>query len=69
MAEALVVVLAVPSDAIHAVTEVLGAVSGRVVVDATNPIGRGAGGIHLITPLEGSAGEAVAVRLSGARVV
>jgi 8-hydroxy-5-deazaflavin:NADPH oxidoreductase len=63
-----VVVLAVPSNAVK---DVLGAngVSGKLVIDCTNPVTAGAAGLELTAGFTTSAGEEVAKLANGARVV
>lgn len=68
-AAAPVVVLAVPWGAVEDAIAAAGPMAGCVVVDATNVYERGAAGPRLVTPPEGSAGEAVAARLPQARIV
>lgn len=65
--DAEIVVLAVPWAAIPSVVARLGDVSGRVVVDATNPLKADLSGMSLQG--DSSAGEQVAAMLPGARVV
>ncbi len=66
-ARAEVVVLAVPWEAIPSTVEQLGDVTGRVVVDATNPLKADLSGLSVSG--DTSAGEQVAAMLPGARVV
>jgi predicted dinucleotide-binding enzyme len=60
-----VIVLATPWDATPAAITALGALAGKIVVDATNPL---TAALELALGFSDSAGETVA-RLSGARVV
>jgi 8-hydroxy-5-deazaflavin:NADPH oxidoreductase len=64
-----VVVLALPWDGIAATLAGLGDLAGKVVIDCTNPLGRGPGGFGLVVGFDTSGGEQVAALLPGARVV
>lgn len=65
-ADADVVVLAVPWGEIPAVIEALGALTGKIVIDATNPL---TPDLELALGFDDSAGETVALLAGGARVV
>ncbi|AZL58730.1 dinucleotide-binding enzyme [Tabrizicola piscis] len=64
-----IVVLALPWDAAEAAVAALGDLTGKVVVDCMNPIGRSAGGIGLKVGHSTSGGEIVQGWLPGAHVV
>lgn len=66
-ADAEVVVLAVPWTGIDATLEALGDLAGRIVVDATNPVGPPFTGLDVAG--SDSGGEIVQRKLPGARVV
>ena len=69
VAAADVVVLAVPFEGLEAtVPPMAAALDGRIVVSAVNPLGFDAAGPHPIAMPEGSAAEAIAGWLPGARV-
>lgn len=61
-----VIVLATPWDAVPASIKALGALAGKIVVDATNPL---TAKLELALGFSDSAGETVARLASGARVV
>jgi predicted dinucleotide-binding enzyme len=61
-----VVALAVPAGTVASILPSLGALDGRVVIDATNPIGPGFTLVHGHTT---SGAEQLAARIPGARVV
>ncbi|MCL4186552.1 MAG: NAD(P)-binding domain-containing protein [Rhodobacteraceae bacterium] len=63
------VVLALPWGTAEAAVRALGDLSGRIVVDCMNPIGRTAAGLGLTLGHTTSGGETVAGWLPGARVV
>lgn len=64
------VVLAVPAAAaLDSVREAAGVLKGKVLVDATNPVGFGADGPVLRPPEEGSVAAQLAKALPGVRVV
>jgi len=65
-AEADVILLATPWTAVPEALVGAGDLSGKVLLDATNPIGPG---LALLTPAAGSGGEEVARLAPGARVV
>jgi NADPH-dependent F420 reductase len=65
-AQAEMVVLATPWNATRQIIESLGDLSGKIVVDCTNPIGPG---LQLTLGTTTSGGEQVAVWAEGARVV
>jgi 8-hydroxy-5-deazaflavin:NADPH oxidoreductase len=65
-ASADVVVLAVPWPAVHDALAALGALDGKILVDATNPL---AAKLDLAVGFDDSAGETVARLAPGARVV
>jgi hypothetical protein len=64
-----IVVLALPWGAAEAAVQTLGDLTGKVVVDCTNPIGRSAGSIGLTLGHTTSGGEIVQGWLPGAQVV
>jgi hypothetical protein len=64
-----VIVLALPWAAVEPVLRLLGDLSGRIVVDCTNPLTRTAGGIGLDRGHTTSCGEAVAAWAPGAHVI
>jgi 8-hydroxy-5-deazaflavin:NADPH oxidoreductase len=66
-ARAQLVVLALPWSAVPATIEQLGDLTGRVVIDATNPLKGDLSGLA-VEP-DSSAGEQVAAMLPGARVI
>ncbi|HMQ56431.1 MAG TPA: NADPH-dependent F420 reductase [Anaerolineae bacterium] len=65
-ARAEVIVLATPSDGVHQVVEALGEVAGKIIVDATNPIGPG---FQLAVGTTTSGAEQIAGWAKGGRVV
>ena len=65
-ARAEVIVLAVPWGAVHATLESLGALAGKILIDATNPL---TSDMSLALGHTDSAGETVARLAPGARVV
>ncbi len=62
------IVLAVPFAAVGAALKEAGDLSGRIVIDATNPVRMGAAGLELALGLTTSAGEQVAAQAPGAAV-
>jgi hypothetical protein len=64
-----VVILALPWDAVETALAGLGDLSGRIVIDCTNPLGRTGGGFGLVLGHTMSGGETVQGLLPGARVV
>jgi hypothetical protein len=64
-----VVVIALPWEAAAGAAAALGDLSGKVVIDCMNPLGRGPGGMTLTVGHTDSSGEALARMLPGARVV
>ena len=72
MAEAVrqaeIVVLAVPWDAVPEVLSACGDISGRILIDATNPVRFGADGLELAIGFSTSGGEEVARLAPGASV-
>jgi predicted dinucleotide-binding enzyme len=62
------VILAIPFDAVDAVAEAAGGFAGKVVIDATNPLGMGANGLGLTMGFETSGAEQIAARLPEAAV-
>jgi predicted dinucleotide-binding enzyme len=66
-AEALL--LAVPWHAAEAALAELGPLDGKLLLDATNPLGMGADGLHLTEGFSTSGGEKVAGWAPGAKVV
>lgn len=66
-ADAEIVVLAVPWEAVPSCVAQLGGLPGRIVVDATNPLRADLSGLSVQG--DSSAGEQVAAMLPGARVV
>jgi len=67
--DAEIVVLATPWDATKDAIEEAGALHGKVVVDCTNPLKMGAGGLDLALGFDTSGGEKVAEWAKGAQVV
>jgi hypothetical protein len=63
-----VVVLATPWPATEAAVKSLGDLSGRIVIDCTNPLGMGSNGLELVLGHTTSAGEQVASWAPGAAV-
>lgn len=61
-----VVFLAVPSAAIEDAVRAMGDLAGRIVVDCTNPVGKG---LTLASPPEGSNAQKIARLAPGARVI
>jgi hypothetical protein len=68
-AAAEVVALALPWAAVEAAARDLGPLAGKVVIDCTNPLAMGPGGLGLERGFTTSGGEAVAGWLPAARVV
>lgn len=64
-----VIVVAVPHAAVFDAVAGLGALEGKVVIDATNAIAQGPDGPDLAVGFTTSAAEQIAERLPGARVV
>jgi 8-hydroxy-5-deazaflavin:NADPH oxidoreductase len=64
-----IVILALPWAAVEAAVTTLGDLSGRVVIDCTNPLGRTAEGLGLTLGHTTSGGELVQSWLPSARVV
>jgi predicted dinucleotide-binding enzyme len=62
------IVLAVPFGAVGAVLAAAGDLTGRIVIDATNPVRMGAAGLELALGLTISGGEQVAALAPGAAV-
>jgi predicted dinucleotide-binding enzyme len=62
------IVLAVPFSAVPDALAAAGDLAGRIVIDATNPLRMGAGGLELSLGFSDSAGERVAALASGAAV-
>lgn len=62
------IVLAVPFDAVSDALAAAGDLTGRVVIDATNPLRMGAGGLELSLGFSESGGERVAALARGASV-
>ena len=63
------IVLAVPWDAIRSVADALGDVTGKLVIDATNPLSLGEHGLQLAIGHDNSGAETIAALLPGARLV
>jgi hypothetical protein len=63
-----VIVLATPWPATEAAVKSLGEVSGKIVIDCTNPLGMGPNGLELVLGHTTSAGEQVASWAPGAAV-
>ncbi|HUC71326.1 MAG TPA: NADPH-dependent F420 reductase [Stellaceae bacterium] len=63
-----IVVLATPWPATEAAVKGLGDLSGKIVIDCTNPLGMGSDGLGLVLGYETSGGEQVASWASGASV-
>lgn len=63
-----VVVMATPWPATRAAIESAGDLTGRIVIDCTNPLGAGPEGLHLVVGFETSAAEQVAQWARGASV-
>lgn len=66
--DAEVVVLATPWPATEQAIAGLGSLAGKIVIDCTNPLGMGAGGLQLAIGHSTSGGEKVAGWATGARV-
>lgn len=62
------IVLAVPFGAVEAALGACGDLAGRIVIDATNPLRMGSGGLELSVGFSASGGEQVAALASGASV-
>lgn len=62
------IVLATPWPATEAAVRSLGDLSGKIVIDCTNPLGMGAEGLELVLGHDTSAGEKVAQWARGASV-
>jgi hypothetical protein len=67
-AEAELVLLATPWGAAEAACRTMGPLGGRILVDATNPLAMGPGGLGLEPGLATSGGETIAGWAAGARV-
>lgn len=67
--EAEIIVLAVPFEAIENAVSECGDVSGKLIVDCTNPLKMSENGLELAVGFETSGGEQVAALAKGARVV
>lgn len=67
-AAAEVVVIATPWPATRAAIQSAGDLTGRIVIDCTNPLEAGQDGLHLVVGFETSAGEQVAQWARGASV-
>ena len=63
-----VVVVTTPHAAATQAVAALGDLTGRIVIDCTNAIGNGAGGMTWAPPAEGSAAEQIAAAAKGAAV-
>jgi 8-hydroxy-5-deazaflavin:NADPH oxidoreductase len=63
-----VVVITTPWSATEAAVKGLGSLAGRIVIDCTNPLGMGPGGLQLVLGFTTSAGEQVASWAPGAFV-
>jgi predicted dinucleotide-binding enzyme len=63
-----IVVMATPWPDTRAAIESAGDLTGRIVIDCTNPLGGGPQGLHLVVGFETSAGEQVAQWARGASV-
>ena len=63
-----VVVLATPWPATEAAVKGLGSLANKIVIDCTNPLGMGPGGLQLVLGFNTSAGEQVASWAPGAFV-
>lgn len=66
--DAAAVVLATPWPATEAAVKGLGPLSGKIVIDCTNPLGIGPSGLELVLGFDTSAGERVASWARGASV-
>jgi predicted dinucleotide-binding enzyme len=66
--DAEIVVLATPWPATETAIKGLGDLSGKTVIDCTNPLGLGPNGLELVLGYETSGGEQVAAWASGAKV-
>ena len=64
-----IIILALPWGAVETAVDALGDLSGRIVVDCTNPLGRTPDGLALTVGHTASGGEMVQSWLPGARVV
>lgn len=63
-----IVVLAVPYAAAQSALAALGDLSGVIVIDCTNPLGMGPGGLHLTLGFQTSGGEEIAACIPAASV-
>jgi 8-hydroxy-5-deazaflavin:NADPH oxidoreductase len=63
-----IIVLATPWPATEAAVKSLGDLSGKVIIDCTNPLGMGTDGLQLVLGHKTSAGEQVASWAAGASV-
>jgi predicted dinucleotide-binding enzyme len=68
LGDAEVVVVTTPSTAARQAVAVLGDLTGRTIIDCTNAVGHGAGGMTWAPPLEGSVAEQIAAVARGAAV-
>ena len=64
-----IVILALPWDGLDAAVRALGNLSGKIVIDCTNPLGMKGGALGLTIGFSTSGGESVASWLTGAHVV
>jgi hypothetical protein len=64
-----VVILATPWPVTAAALAACGPLPGKIVIDATNPLGMGEQGLELTQPPEGSGAQALARVAPGARIV
>lgn len=64
-----IVILALPWSAMETATKALGDLSGKIVIDCTNPLGMIDGALGLVLGHDTSGGELVTGWLQGARVV
>lgn len=64
-----IIVLATPWQATEAAVKGLGSLSGKIIIDCTNPLGMGPNGLELVLGHSTSAGEQVAFWAPGASVL
>ncbi len=69
VSDAAIILLAVPYDAVNAAVAACGDVTGKIMIDATNPLGMTDSGLALVLGFETSGAEQIAAIANGAKVV
>lgn len=64
-----IILLAVPYDAVNSALAACGDVAGKIIIDATNPLGMTDSGLALVVGFETSGAEQIAAVANGAKVV